>query len=72
MCVGITVVDRAKIAAVVVADVVVVDARDVRLHFWNICHRNKDRQRRNKALRCSINVAVTLELVSVAVVTEAD
>jgi hypothetical protein len=72
MCVGIMVVVCVIIATVVVADVVVVVVvQDVRFHFWNMCHR-KDQQRRNKALRCSINVAVTLELVSVVAVMGMD
>jgi hypothetical protein len=74
MCVGITVVDRA-IIEVVVADAVdvdmVVDSGNVKFHSWNM-YRRKDKQRHNKALKCSINVAVMLELDSVVVVTEAD
>jgi hypothetical protein len=74
MCVGITVVDRA-IIEVVVADAVdvdmVADSGNVKFHSWNM-YRRKDKQRHNKALKCSINVAVMPELVSVVVVTEAD
>jgi hypothetical protein len=74
MYVGIMVVVRA-IIEVVIADTVdvdmVVSSKDVKFHFWNM-YRWKGRQRRNKALKCSINVAVMLELVSVVVVMETD
>jgi hypothetical protein len=73
MCVGITVVDRA-IIEVVVADAVdadmVVGSGNVN-HSWSMYLR-KDKQRHNKVLKCNINVAAMLELVSVVVVMEAD